>query len=181
MHQLGKYVMQTSEQELIAQSLAENTSAYGQLVDRYKTSLYYHCFAIVRNEDTAKDIAQDTFISAYYKLDSFDQSRKFSTWLFKIATNRALNYLRDNKRVVPIGEETLRTLPSQEKSPDVAMEHTELHNAIAKLQPNYRAIIHLFYFEGMSYKQIAETLNKPEGSIKGWMSRAKRALRKELI
>ncbi len=60
--------MQASEQELIAQSLSQDADAYGQLVDRYKRAIYRHCYALLRDEDAAEDVAQETFITAYYKL-----------------------------------------------------------------------------------------------------------------
>ena len=78
--------MQTDEHELIAQSLAKDADAYGQLVDRYKNAIYRHCFALLRDEDAAEDIAQEAFIAGYYKLKMFDSKKRFSTWLFKIAT-----------------------------------------------------------------------------------------------
>src|SRR5689334_10694690 len=93
------------EQELITQSLAENHEAYAELVDRYKNALYRHCFAIVRNEDVAEDLAQETFITAYYKLRLYKLEYKFSTWLFKIATNKALNWLKKASKELAADDE----------------------------------------------------------------------------
>lgn len=77
----------SSETALLSKSLDGDPDAYGQLVDRYKNAVYHHCFAIVRNEDVAEDIAQETFISAYYALTTFDAKKgRLSTWLFTIAT-----------------------------------------------------------------------------------------------
>jgi RNA polymerase sigma-70 factor (ECF subfamily) len=142
--------------------------------------LYRQCFAILRDEDAAEDIAQETFIAAYYKLSSFDQSKRFSTWLFKIATNKALNYIRSRKYMQPVDEVFFETIVSSHGTPELTAEHDELHRAITGLDPKYRAIVHLYYFEGMDYREIAEVLSKPQGSIKGWMNRAKNELRKEL-
>lgn len=173
--------MQASELELITQSLQQDADAYGQLVDRYKSAIYRHCFAIVRDEEAAQDIAQETFIAAYYKLNSFDTSRKFSTWLFKIATNGALDYLRKGKHTVPLDDELALKIQSSNASTEKHAEYSELYRAIATLEPKYRAVIHLYYFEGMDYSEIAESLSRPTGSIKGWMSRARQQLRKEII
>src|SRR4030088_2815153 len=82
------------EPELIARSISDDTEAYADLVNRYKNAVYHHCFAIVRDEDVAKDIAQETFISAFYNLSRYNQKYRFSTWLFKISTNKCLNYLK---------------------------------------------------------------------------------------
>lgn len=172
--------MQTDELELIAQSLREDADAYGQLVLRYKHAIYHHCFALVRDEDVAEDIAQEAFIAAYYKLDQFDVSRKFSTWLFKIATNRALTYLKKSSRTIPVSDELLVGIISDHPSPEFTTQQRELHDAVARLEPRYQAVVSLYYWQGLDYKEIALVLDAPEGSIKGWMSRAKDQLRKEL-
>lgn len=172
--------MQTSERELIVRSLSQDADAYGQLVERYKTALYHHCFAIVRDEDVAEDIAQDTFIAAYYKLQSFDQSRRFSTWLFKIATNNALNSIKKSKKSTPITSELIATIVDKGALPEQNVFHQEIHQAVAKLEPKYQTVVSLYYWQGMGYADIAETMNVPEGSVKGWMNRAKKQLRKDL-
>ena len=173
--------MQTSEAELIARSISHDTDAYGQLVERYKHALYRHCFALMRDEDVAEDIAQDSFITAYYKLSTFDPSRRFSTWLFKIATNKSLNTLKANRHVVRMNEATIAQLASSNSSPIEQAKNTELHQLIEQLEPRYRAVVHLYYFEGLSYEEIAVVMAKPVGSIKGWLHRAKTQLRKELV
>lgn len=172
--------MQTSEQELIARSISHDADAYGQLVDRYKVAVYRHCFAIVRDEDAAEDIAQETFIAGYYKLSSFDSSKRLSTWLFKIATNKALNYLRDSKRVQPLEDAMIDKVVSTHDMPHQSAEYNELHDAIVRLEPRYRAVINLYYFEGLDYRDIADAMDRPVGSVKGWLNRAKHQLRKEL-
>lgn len=168
------------ETELIAQSLDGNHEAYGILVNRYKKAIYYHCFAIVHDEDIAEDIAQETFISAYYKLKSYKSEYKFSTWLFKIATNKALNLRKKNRHEVPVDSTLFDTVASSQIGPAVATEHRELHEIVARLDANYRAVISLYYWQGLSYQEIATVMSSPIGSVRGWMYRAKQALRKEL-
>ncbi|HEX6258536.1 MAG TPA: RNA polymerase sigma factor [Candidatus Saccharimonadales bacterium] len=168
------------EPELIAQSIDGNHLAYAELVNRYKNALYRHCFAIVRNEDAAEDIAQDTFITAYYKLPTYDSAYRLSTWLFKIATHKALNWLKRTAREVAAEDELIASVASSLPQPDVAALNSELHQAVDKLQPRYRAVISLYYWQGLSYQEVATVLAVPEGSVKGWMRRAKDALKKEL-
>jgi RNA polymerase sigma-70 factor (ECF subfamily) len=172
--------MQQNEHELIARSLAEDHEAYAELVNRYKKAVYHHCFAIVRNEDVAEDIAQDTFITAYYKLSAYDPTYKFSTWLFKIATNKALNVLKKTAKEVPADDDVLTRIVSHTPSPERQGLHSELHLAVANLTPRYRAVVSMYYWQGLSYNEIAHVLMVPEGSVKGWMKRAKEQLRKEL-
>lgn len=172
--------MQTDELELIARSLRQDTSAYAELVRRYKDAIYHHCFAIVRDEAIAEDIAQETFITAYYKLNSLDTSRRLSTWLFKIATNKALTQLKKASRELVVDEEVFDRMAATYGNPVVHTEHNELHDAVATLKPEYRAIISLYYWQGLDYEEIARVLGVPIGSVKGWMSRAKAELKRKL-
>ena len=170
-----------SEAALIATSIQGDPDAYGQLVDRYKNAVYHHCFAIVRDEDVAEDIAQETFIAAYYALNKFDANRgKLSTWLFTIATRRALNWLKRAAKSVQADDELIAQITSPHAGPSDEALQSELQDAIDRLQPKYRAIISLYYWQGLTYHDIANVLQKPEGSVKVWMQRAKQELRKEL-
>ncbi|HSX06078.1 MAG TPA: sigma-70 family RNA polymerase sigma factor [Candidatus Saccharimonadales bacterium] len=173
-------MQQQSEAELIAQSLAGDTTAYGQLVDRYKQAIYYHCFAIVRDEDAAEDTAQETFIAAFYALKSYKAQYRLSTWLFKIATNKCLNQLRKQAKTIAADDELLATIASAAPSPQQHAEAVELHEAVQRLAPKYRAVISLHYWQGMAYQDIAVALDAPVNSVRVWLLRAKQQLRKEL-
>lgn len=173
--------MQNSDEaELIAHSLNGDTIAYGKLVDRYKNAIYHHCFAIVRNEDVAEDIAQETFIAAYYKLRLYNSRYRLSTWLFKIATNKALNWLKKASREIADADDLIASIASSHPGPAKMAVYGELHTAVNHLQANYRAVISLYYWQGLSYEEIATVLSAPIGSVRGWMYRAKEQLRKEL-
>lgn len=172
--------MQTDEPELIARSIDGDPEAYAELVNRYKNALYHHCFAIVRDEDAAEDIAQDTFITAYYKLRLYNPEYRLSTWLFKISTNKALRWLKKAARETVADDELIASIASPHPRPDEQAITQELHDAVAKLSPKYRSVISLYYWQGLSYQEIAAVLAVPTGSVKGWMSRAKQDLKKEL-
>lgn len=169
-----------NEAELIAQSLDGNHEAYGALVDRYKNAIYYHCFAVVHDEDLAEDITQETFISAYYKLRLYNPEYKLSTWLFKIATNKALNALKKRKREVFVEDAVFDAIASDQAGPAAITQYGELHDAVDKLETNHRVVISLYYWQGLSYQEIASVMSSPIGSVRGWMYRAKEILRKEL-
>ncbi len=168
-----------NEPELISQILDGDIDVYEVLINRYKNGLYYHCFSIVRNEDTAEDLAQETFIQAYRQLKKYDPKYRFSTWLYKIATNKALDHLRKHSpRLLRDGE--LDKLTSSHPSPHQEAELAELHYAVDTLPTNYRSVLSLYYWQGQSYEEIAEIMRVPVGSVKGWISRAKLTLKKEL-
>lgn len=168
------------EAELIARSKCEDHTAYAELVNRYKNAVYHHCFAIVRDEDTAEDLAQETFITAYYKLKQYNDDYRLATWLFRIATNKALDHLKHTAREVATDDELIASFATSQPSPETNSERSELRALVAQLEPKYRAVISLYYWQGLSYQEVADALDKPLGTVKGWMSRAKQELREEL-
>ncbi len=172
--------MQEDEADLIARSLRGDSGAYGELVDRYKNALYYHCFAIVRDEDAAEDIAQETFISAYYKLKQYNKKYRLATWLFKISTNKCLTYLKKRGREIALDDTLIATIASHEPTPHIQAERSELHQMVAHLRPEYQAVISLYYWQGLDYATMAAVMHVPINTVRVWLKRAKQALREEL-
>jgi RNA polymerase sigma-70 factor, ECF subfamily len=168
-----------NEQELIARIMSGEGELFGELIDRYKTGLYYHCFAILRDEDAAEDVAQEAFIQAYRQLRRYDSKHRFSTWLYKIATHKAIDALRKN-RTVPLDADFAETLPSTLPPTDRRVVYRELHDAVAELSPQYRSVVSLHYWQGKSYEEIAAIMNAPAGTVKGWLHRAKQQLKEAL-
>lgn len=174
--------MQDKDNELIAQSMNGSHRAYGVLIDRYKQALFRHCFAIVHEEEFAKDVAQDAFVKAYFQLSMYNGKFKFSTWLFKIATNLALDELRKKKRRKIVSLDAIGFEPvDRGAGPHAKVLYSELHQAVAELPPNYRSVISLYYWQGRSYKEVSYAMGVPEGTIKSWLSRAKMELKERLI
>lgn len=172
--------MDTQESELIARSTNGDNQAYAELIDRYKNAVYYHCFAIVRDEDSAEDIAQETFISAYYNLERYNDTYRLSTWLFKISTNKCLNHLKKNAKLVAADDKLLASIASQQTSPHTQAVYAELHTAVNNLKPQYRAVISLYYWQGLDYAATSQAMGVPINSVRVWLKRAKQELRKEL-
>ncbi len=169
--------MKQDETAMIIRIQHGEEQLYGTLIDRYKEGLYRHCFKYVRDEDWAEDITQEAFIKAYVQLDSFNTNYRFSTWLYKIATNIALQELR-KKRPVPLTDDM--QIISTLAATDQCAKDTELHVAVNKLPEKQRAVISKHYLEGKNYAQIAQEMGSTTGSVKGWMSRAKQGLRRML-
>jgi RNA polymerase sigma-70 factor, ECF subfamily len=154
---------------------------YEQLVTRYHAGLIIHCERLTGDRESAEDIAQEAFIKAYERLSEFDSSKsRFSTWLYKIATNKAIDYLRANKRRVPT--EDIEVL-AETAAPDYAAEEQNrlVRDAVAKLQPpTHRQVVEAYYWRGMSYQEIADELNTPINTVRTWLRRAKEQLRSDL-
>ena len=172
--------MQQDEPSLIARALNGDADAYGELVDRYKQAVYYHCFALLRDEDAAEDVAQETFISAYYSLKQYKKEYKLSTWLFRISTNKCFNYLKKHSKELPADDKLIAAVISNQPIPHTEALNSELHKAVGALKPKYQAVISLYYWQGLDYVAIADAMDAPVNSVRVWLKRAKEALRKEL-
>ena len=170
--------------------------AYRELVRRYERPVYSLIFRMVRDPMTAEDLAQDTFIKVLNHIDRYNPEFKFSSWLFKIANNVAIDHLR-KRQVATVsmhGSANAVTASEQEASSiDVSvrqesaleeMESRELgssiEQAIARLRPEYRACIMLRHVEDRSYEEIASTLDLPLGTVKTYIHRARHELRRAL-
>lgn len=171
--------MEQNETELIARIVDGDDDAYAILIDRYKEGLYRHCFRFTRDEDEAEDVAQEAFIEAFVHLESYNPKFRFSTWLYKIATNLALTRLRKRRDVRMDEDELDRVLSDLPGTLDLAM-YRELHDAVDALPLQYRTVVSMHYWQGKSYSEIAMRMGTSTGSVKGWMSRAKKQLKEAL-
>ncbi len=170
--------------------------AFRELVRRYERPVFSLVFRMVRDRETAEDLAQDAFVKVLNHIDKYSPEFKFSSWLFKIANNVAIDHLR-RRRLDTISmdgsphastasevEATTLNLESEQESALDELEAKELgsaiERAIATLRPEYRACIMLRHVEGRSYEEIAATLDLPLGTVKTYIHRARHELRKAL-
>ena len=182
--------------DVVALAQEGRESAYRELVRRYERPVFSLVYRMVRDRETAEDLAQDTFVKVLNNVERYRPEFKFSSWLFKIANNVAIDHLRrrqldtistDGSRhattaseveatsfdVVEPGQNALEQLASQELG-------TAIERAVARLRPMYRSCILLRHVEGRSYEEIAQTLDLPLGTVKTYIHRARHELRKEL-
>jgi RNA polymerase sigma-70 factor (ECF subfamily) len=171
-----------NEAKIIAAICSGDADQYAGLVERYHIGLIIHCERLVKDRDDAEDIAQRAFIKAYEKIAVFDPSHaRFSTWLYKIATNMALDFLRANKRQLPTETEDIETLSPVYLTAEKDEQVREVRAAVAVLMPpEQRQAIQLYYWEGKSYQTIAKEMDVPINTVKSWLHRAKLQLREQL-
>ncbi|NUO65130.1 MAG: sigma-70 family RNA polymerase sigma factor [Gemmatimonadaceae bacterium] len=170
--------------------------AYRELIRRYERPVFSLVFRMVRDRATAEDLSQETFIKVLNNIDKYVPEFKFSSWLFKIANNLAIDHLR-RRRIQTVSmdgapdattasqiEATSFELASHGESALDELEARELgsaiERAIAALRPEYRSCIMLRHVEGRSYEEIAATLDLPLGTVKTYIHRARHELRKAL-
>ncbi len=168
------------ESKVIAAVRSGQIDQFAQLVERYHIGLVIYCERMLGDRDDAEDVAQSAFIKAYQQLPHFNAERaRFSTWLYRIATNLAIDYLRQHKRVQP--HDNIETL--EPTTPDALQAEMlrEVRSAVlALMPPEQRRVIEAFYWEGKSCQAIAEELNVPLNTVKSWLRRAKAQLRRKL-
>jgi RNA polymerase sigma-70 factor (ECF subfamily) len=185
-----------SDQDLVRLSRRGDERAARELVHRFERPVFSIIYRMVRDRELAEDLSQDVFVRTFNNLDRYDRSYKFSSWLFKIAYNLTVDHLRRRElptisvhgapdAVTPDRQEaTSLTLESEEEAPDdrlVAKELAgELEEAIALLREDYRTAILLRHVEGLSYEEISEIMEIPLGTVKTYIFRARRELRKAL-
>jgi RNA polymerase sigma-70 factor (ECF subfamily) len=171
-------------------------AAYRELIRRYERPVFSLIYRMVRDRETAEDLAQETFVKVLNHVDRYRPEFKFSSWLFKIANNVTIDHLRKRQLdTVSIDgsphaataaevEATSLDLASHGETPLDEMEARELgtaiERAIAGLRPEYRSCILLRHVEGRSYEEIAATLDLPLGTVKTYIHRARHELRDAL-
>jgi RNA polymerase sigma-70 factor (ECF subfamily) len=173
----------TREQAIISEILNGDSESYRFLVERYSRGLIQHLYNYIHDEQGAEDIAQDAFLKAYDKLAQYNDNYAFSTWLYKIADNIAYRQFKQRKVFRDI-DELEAILPDDKPSlaelTDRAFTGDAVQTAIARLPFYYQRVIALYYWEGCDYEDIAQQLERPVGTIRTWLYRAKAQLRKEL-
>ena len=182
-----------SDQEVVAAATAGEEAAYRELVRRYERPVFSLIYRMVRNRELAEDLSQETFIKVLNALASYRPEYKFSSWVFKIANNAAIDHLR-RRELDTLSLEGSPHADTAEKIEATALQigekaesaldavankelGGEIERAIAKLRPEYRTCILLRHVDGRPYEEIAEILNLPLGTVKTYIHRARNELR----
>ena len=150
------------------------------LVQRYQDRVNNIVYSLTNKAGYADDISQEVFIKIYQKLGSFRQKSAFSTWLYRITVNTTYNYLKKEKRYVPLDDhaETLEQPDASVKGLDLQEKQELIKHALIKLPFNYRSVIIFKDIEGLSYKEIAQSLGCRLGTVESRLFRARNMLRK---
>lgn len=178
--------MLDTDPTLIHRAQKGDHEAFAELVDEHQRYVYHLALRVVKDENEALDLAQETFVRAWTALPNFRGQSQFRTWLYRIVTNLCYNRLPNLRRSLnDLGDDVMEDIPEpQFNSPVSEFESNEtrrhLHRAIEDLDANYKILITLRYQYELSYDEIASTLNLPLGTVKTGIFRAKEQLRKSL-
>ncbi|MBR3255781.1 MAG: RNA polymerase sigma factor [Clostridia bacterium] len=146
------------------------------MVIRYKDNLIYFIFRYVKSIDIAEDLAQDVFVYLLIHKQNYDFNYSLKTYLFTIAKSKSLNYLKREKRIVAINENDVYDVQTLEEKVFLNERKNNLKQAMLKLKPEYQNAVYLADIEELSYKEIAEIMQKTESGIKSLIYRARKCL-----
>lgn len=168
------------EQNAVAAARQGQPGAYASLVERYATPIRHSVQRIVGDDDGARDVTQQAFVSAYEHLADYDPRHRFFSWVYRIALNEALNVNRRDRHRLPLGG---LDPPAPGPSPEEALLSREqaegIHSALGTLPLKYRILVALRYFLDFSYAEIAGILDLPATTVKSRLYTARRLMRSE--
>lgn len=180
-----------AQQDLILVEKAQNGDqvAYAKLLEKYRESVYYTMLKMVRNTEDAEDLTLEAFGKAFNRIHQYSPSFAFSTWLFKIASNNCIDFIRKKRIKVTSMDSGMKTsdgdvvyfdAKSNTKDPSEHVIHDEkvqaMREVVSKLKPRYRVLIEKRYFEELSYEEISSELDIPLGTVKAQLFRAREFL-----
>jgi len=172
---------------LVNRASSGDQQAYAELLGRYRDAIYFMLLKMVNNSSDAEDLTIEAFGKAFKNIDQYTPNYAFSTWLFKIATNNCIDFIR-KKRASTISidgnagdqETTSVTIQSDTPDPEENMINKQkiklLREVVNKLKPRYRTLVELRYFKEYSYEEISEELELPIGTVKAQLFRARELL-----
>ena len=175
-----------TESFLVERCRAHDLAAFRELVELYKKQAYGFAFSYLKNADDALTISQDAFVKVWRAIDTFEAGRKFRPWLFSIIKNLALNLIarKKNRREISIDEAMEQSgydIPDKSDNPQEMLEKNELREQVWKtvmeLKPEFREVIVLKHFHDLSYREIAESVGIPEGTVMSRLYHARLALK----
>ncbi|MHB8062310.1 MAG: RNA polymerase sigma factor [Ruminiclostridium sp.] len=178
-----------NENSLLTKAHQGNIEAFEELTSNYYTKVFNICYRMLNNSEDASEQAQEAFIKAFRYIKDFKGNCSISTWLYRIATNVCLDYLRKNKnkKIVSLEQNTFENIkikdslvsdnPGPEKVVEIKAQKEAIREALLKMNEKNRIIIVLRDINGLSYDEIAEVIKAPVGTVKSRISRARSELR----
>ena len=172
---------------LVQKAKKGDQQAYAELMGRYRDSIYYMLLKMVNNTSDAEDLMIEAFGKAFKSIDQYTPSFAFSTWLFKIATNNCIDFIRKRRTSTISIDQTsedqdTQSITIQSDTPDpeehmiIDQRIKLLRDVVSKLKPRYKTLVELRYFNEYSYEEISEELELPIGTVKAQLFRARELL-----
>ncbi|MBI2431386.1 MAG: RNA polymerase sigma factor [Candidatus Hydrogenedentes bacterium] len=167
-----------SDLELVARTKDGDSEAFSELVLRHQQMIYNVAFRYMRESALAEDMAQEAFLKGFRLLQGFRGDCSFSTWMYRVTCSVCLTELNRRKRRGEVPIQAWHTEDAQVAPPEGLDLPDHLRRCIAKLSDRYATIVTLYYLKGVSYEEITQALGIPMGTLKTWMFRARKQLRR---
>ncbi len=168
---------------LVRRCLQEDEAAFGVLVQRYQKAVFNVALRMLKDHQEAQEVTQAVFVKAYEKLGTFDERFKFFSWIYRMAVNAALNSAKRSRRFIALSAE--RDYVAEDFTPHEEYEESEtgasVQRALMTMKPDYRVVIILKHFEGLSYQEIGDVLKVPEKTVKSRLFSARQMLKDILL
>ncbi|MEI6851060.1 MAG: RNA polymerase sigma factor [Candidatus Saccharibacteria bacterium] len=171
-----------SDSQVISLVLGGDEDSFALLVERYESKLMRYAMFILKDYDVASDITQETFIKAYINLRSFKIDKKFSSWIYRILHNGAMNYIKRNKKTCALGaideiDNDFLVGFTSDKMIDRNMLNIQVRKCLGKIDIKYREILMLSFFDGLKYEEISDILHIPTSTVGVRIRRGKMMLK----
>lgn len=180
-NKISKYPDTAEQSHWITQSRQGDNTAFCRIVEKYQRPVYNICYYMLKNTPDAEDAAQEVFLRAYTRLNTYDTTQQFSTWLFAIASHYCMDRWRKHSPQLVGWDDLQNSLSDREtghpeKIALAGESNREVHALLETLKTDDRILIVLKYWQAMSYDEMAETLNTTAGAIKSKLFRARKTL-----
>ena len=184
--------MKSLEARLARMAIKGDQQAFAELVGLYQDKLYHMAYRMLNNRQEAEDVVQEAFLRVYNNLERYDENMKFSTWIYRIATNLCIDRLRKRKPSYSLDAESnefegldgYSMIPSDNRTPEseTLLSETQsiIHQAMATLPPKYKTVMVLRYLHELSLQEIGDALGMPVTTVKTRVHRGREFLRKKL-
>ncbi|OGH94298.1 MAG: hypothetical protein A2538_01920 [Candidatus Magasanikbacteria bacterium RIFOXYD2_FULL_41_14] len=174
-----------SDEELVVAVREKDKDLYAEIIRRYQIKLAHYLRKFISHPDELEDVLQEVFIKVYRNLNDFDISRKFSSWIYRIAHNEALNHLKKyRKELIAVDSEELQIMDDKLDVANIADRNLlkiDVRRALSMLKLKYRDPIILYFFEQKSYEEISDILHLPKNTVGTLIARGKSELKNFLI
>lgn len=184
--------MEVLDTRLVKLARKGDHHAFAEIVSLYKDKLYHLAYRMTGSRQEAEDVVQDTFLRVFKNLDSFDEKQKFSTWIFRIATNQCIDRLRKKRKMYSLDAESsdhegfdgYAMMPGDDRTPERELLLSETQELIQKametLPPKYKSVMILRYMQDLSLQEISDVMGMPVTTVKTRVHRGREFLRKRL-
>lgn len=174
-------IEEQADRDLVGKCLTGDLESFGGLVERYQGPVFRVVLQMVSSYEDAQEVSQQVFMKAFEHLRSFDPSRRFFSWIYRIAVNECLNHVQRRKHFEPVSNEQQDVRRNPLQSFEASERSRRVREAVMSLGESYREVIVLRHFLSLSYQEIADTLQLPEKTVKSRLFSARQLLKEMLI